>query len=932
MTYDPKSHGADCDNCSLRNQIVVPPENGTSVESRLMGTAVAVVGEAPGEQEERQQRPFVGPSGNELDRALRMGFIKRRDTLVTNVLLCRPKDNRLREHLVKLNNENKALLKQHRVDCDAAEKEGHSHPLPPKLNKSPIDCCKPRLDGEIEHFQNFITLGKTATQAVTGASASIMAIRGGLMTLEATDRTPARKVMPTIHPAFCLRQPRWFHVFRNDVVKAGKWFRGEAEWVEPTAIYNPPPEELDAFLFSPDKVYTFDIETDAIECLTANIRCIAVGDENTVMVCGFLSIDGSSRFYSPRDERLIQSVFTEFFQDENRIKVGQNIGYYDKLVLQERWGITVKPIVDTMLLHRCVESELPHNLAYIASLYTTAPSWKTDREGNKAATGSEGDLALHTYCVRDTAVTARVLPPLMDQVRLRDQLDVWRLDQKMQAVCADMHTVGMYVDQEARLKQEKALLTRRHDLLKNIRDFLGNDKFNPGSIYQLRDLLFDDWGLEPPVEDDELLTAAGDPSTADIVLRSLLSDPTVPDDRRGFIKLVRYYRKVQKVLGTYVVKLRPNNFTIEEHLGWDEDEDWADKETRDRYGLKKMGIVNPNTGRMHPGWTPLTVTGRLSSSRPLNAMNFPRVMRAMVVAQPGHVLIGADANQLEIRVAAGLWKIKCYLQAFREGKDPHSMTAFIVFGDRFCKAAGIEPDQFDRPGKLVGSAYDERGNFIGEGEVKELRSLSKNVHFASQYMAGIERVLKMIQATEVPTKGPDGKPRTDGTTDLPYALLTLRKVRKMRDDWMKGAPEYEKGWHREIHEWKRVGYLREPVTGRRRDFLDGEDPNELVNFSIQSGAAGLMNLAMIRLHEEVPRFKWGPGTGIINQCHDSIVIECPADGISFDEKGRPVGPKDAIPFKVARLLEECMNQTCESLPGVEFTATAQIGLTWKAVG
>ena len=278
-TYDPKSLGADCDNCPLRDNIVVPPENGANALEMMNGTAVAIIGEAPGEQEERQLRPFVGPSGNELDKALRSAGIRRRDIYVGNVLCCRPPGNRLRDLLTKINRLNKATEKGWKTKCKEADKNGEPKPTKPVLIKSPIDCCAPRLQKEIAPFQNFITLGKTATHAVTGATASIMAIRGGLMNLEATERTRAMKVMPTIHPAFCLRQPRWFHVFRNDVQKAGKWFRNEADWVEPVINYHPTPAQLREFLSHNDRVYAYDLETDSIECLTAKIRCLSVTDE-----------------------------------------------------------------------------------------------------------------------------------------------------------------------------------------------------------------------------------------------------------------------------------------------------------------------------------------------------------------------------------------------------------------------------------------------------------------------------------------------------------------------------------------------------------------------------------------------------------------------------------------------------------------------------
>lgn len=136
----------------------------------------------------------------------------------------------------------------------------------------------------------------------------------------------------------------------------------------------------------------------------------------------------------------------------------------------------------------------------------------------------------------------------------------------------------------------------------------------------------------------------------------------------------------------------------------------------------------------------------------------------------------------------------------------------------------------------------------------------------------------------------------------------------MHDKWVKGA-QFEAGWERELDRWRRDGFLAEPVMGRRRDFLDGENPNEIVNFPIQAAGASLMNIAILRLRDAIPFEAWGPGTGIINQCHDSIMVECP-------ESEAP---------RVAKLIEECMNLTHPDLPGVTFTATADIGPTWADV-
>lgn len=936
MTYDPRSLGALCDQCPLNQCEPVGPEGPTIMEMiARAGEVVAIVGEAPGEHEEKQGRPFVGPSGNELSRSLKMAGFHRGDMHVTNVIKCRPPGNDLKGLLAKISRRNKEHEKKWREEVKEAEKNGDFPPLFPRQEKTPLECCKPLFEQEVDQFTKFIALGKTANEALTGIHTGILAVRGGMVELEPTMTTLKRQVMPTVHPAFVLRAQRWAHVFRSDIAKAGRWFRGMTEWVEPKRIFQPTVGQLQEFLTKHD-LYAYDVETDDIECLTAKIRCIAIGTTDEVICVSLLGIDGYTKFYSPIEEMAILEVMREFFTNPDIMKVSHNGGYYDRLVIEHQWGFTPGPNIDTMLLHRSTESELPHSLAYVGSMYTEAPAWKTDREGNKLATGGESDEQLAEYCQNDVVVTARVMPKLVDKVRLNDQVEIFHMDQRMQAICADMHAVGMYVDQEKRLAEERKLLARRHELLTNIRDAVGRLDFNPGSVFQVSDVLFTEWGLRAPLDEEELYTASGNLSTGDLVLRSLLTTPDVPEERREVIKAIRYYRKCQKILGTYVCKLRPNDMDAD--VGWDEDEDWVDRETREKYGEVKKGIVNPATGRMYPGYNAhVAVTGRLSSSKPINAQNFPKVLRAMVVAQPGHILVGADMDQLELRIAAALWGVELYLKAFESGKDPHSMTAFAVFGDAFCTAAGITSDQFGRPGPLVGACYTD-GVFNGSNvDALKMRNLSKAVQYASQYMAAVETVHKLICKTEVPAKDPKtGQAYNDGTTDLPYARMALRRVRKMRDNWLRGAKEFERGWHMEIAEFRRYGHLREPVTGRRRDFLDGEDPNQIVNFKVQGGAAGLMNKAIIQLHEAIPRNKWGPGTGIINQCHDSIVIECPIDGAyqEKDSKGKLVWKttKGSIPYEVAGLLEECLNQTHPNLPGVKFTATAGLGLTWKEVG
>ena len=76
-----------------------------------------------------------------------------------------------------------------------------------------------------------------------------------------------------------------------------------------------------------------------------------------------------------------------------------------------------------------------------------------------------------------------------------------------------------------------------------------------------------------------------------------------------------------------------------------------------------------------------------------------------------------------------------------------------------------------------------------------------------------------------------------------------------------------------------------------------------------------MNVAIIQLSDVIPLHMWGPGTGIINQCHDSIVVECPIPQAEW----------------VKAQIEEAMNCTHAAFPGIIFSAAAEVSNKWSEV-
>jgi DNA polymerase len=134
---------------------------------------MVLVGETPGDQEDRQGKPFVGPAGRELDRALERAGIDRKDAYVTNAV----KHFRFQER---------------------GKRRIHSKP-----DGRHVKACRPWLDAELGLIrpEAVIVMGATAAQALLGASFRVPKERGKLLE---SDLAPI--VVATIHPSAILRE------------------------------------------------------------------------------------------------------------------------------------------------------------------------------------------------------------------------------------------------------------------------------------------------------------------------------------------------------------------------------------------------------------------------------------------------------------------------------------------------------------------------------------------------------------------------------------------------------------------------------------------------------------------------------------------------------------------------------------------------------
>jgi uracil-DNA glycosylase len=160
---------ADCRGCDLWRDATQTVFGEGAKRARVM-----IVGETPGDREDREGRPFVGPAGRELDKALEAAGIDRDEVYVTNA------------------------VKHFRFE-ERGKRRIHQRP-----DARQVRACSPWLRAELRQVKPdaLIVMGATAAKALLGNAFRVTQHRGELL-----DSPLAPLVTATIHPSAILRAP-----------------------------------------------------------------------------------------------------------------------------------------------------------------------------------------------------------------------------------------------------------------------------------------------------------------------------------------------------------------------------------------------------------------------------------------------------------------------------------------------------------------------------------------------------------------------------------------------------------------------------------------------------------------------------------------------------------------------------------------------------
>lgn len=359
---------------------------------------------------------------------------------------------------------------------------------------------------------------------------------------------------------------------------------------------------------------------------------------------------------------------------------------------------------DTMLLHYVLDENDSHSLKSLALKYTNYGDYDTPLDTYKREYCTSHGLLLEDftydlipyniiseYASIDTAVTFELFHKFWPIVQKNDKF-MWVYKNLLvdgTLFLMDMEEVGIPMSRErlsaSNLYLEESIQAAKElvfsfDAVKEFEAAEGKI-FNPGSVLQLRKVLFDHLKLDPTSK----RTKSGAISTDAEVLKELADEHPLP----GVLLNVRQLSKIQN---TYISKILPE----------------LDKDSRIRTNFNLI----------------FTTSGRLSSSGKFNAQQIPRddpIIKGCIVAPKGYKIVSQDLSTAEVYYAAVLSGDTNMQAVFKTGGDLHSTIAKMVF-NLPCEVGQVK----ELYGKLRQAAKAITfGILYGSGPAKVAESVTK---------------------------------------------------------------------------------------------------------------------------------------------------------------------------------------------------------------
>ena len=552
------------------------------------------------------------------------------------------------------------------------------------------------------------------------------------------------------------------------------------------------------------KLIAIDTETTSLNVMNAKLVGISMSLKKGEAVYIPVNHMGATEDEQINEDDLVQ-LLKPVLEDSAIVKIGQNIKYDAHIFLN--LGIKMHGInEDTMLMSYVINSNQSHGMNKLSQKYLGHDCITYESlvgKGVKQLTFDQIDIndALE-YAAEDADVTLQLYHVLKNQLKKEKRLlEVYqKFEIPSMKALIEIERNGVLIDAHL-LGQQSQKIGEELIKIESKAYELAGQPFNLASPKQLREILFEKLEIKPLKK-----TPTGTPSTSEEVLQELSKDYPLP-------KILLEYRTLAKLKSTYTDKLPL--------------------------------MINQSTGSIHTSYNQaVAVTGRLASSDP-NLQNIPikssegRKIREAFIAKPNFSIISADYSQIELRILAHLSKDLGLIEAFKNNKDIHTITASEIFNTNIKKITS------------------------------EQRRYAKIINFGLIYGMGAFGLAKTLGIT-----------RSDAQNYIQEYFNKYPTVLQYMEESKQFAREH--------------GYV-ETFFGRRLWLPEISSSNGLrkagaeraaINAPMQGTAADLIKLAMIQVQQWIDDNSDLKGQ-VIMQVHDELVFEVPNNEIDKFTKEIP---------------------------------------------
>lgn len=806
------------------------------IQVRSDGPATArimVVGEAPGEDEERRGIPFVGVSGMELDRMLNEAKISRSECFVTNVCRIRPPGNQI-----------SAFIATKKKDITSAHKLFRNrHVLQPIIDGAEL------LDKEISLVKPnvIIALGNTPLWALTGET-GITKWRGSMLYSRGD---PPRKVVPTYHPAAVLREWSWRATTVHDLRRAAQFRNGEGypapKW---NFIIRPDRRKcvdtLQAILRSLDQGpqrLSFDLETRS-----GHIACAGLSWTLLDCICiPFMCVESRSGYWTEDEETEIIWILRSILTHPNAQVVGQNI-LYDSQYTWRHWHFVPNVFQDCMISQHSIFSDLPKSLAFQASMYCNYYVYWKDEGKNWAP--KVGEDQLWRYNCEDCVYTDEAGRTELQLVERMGLSSVHQFQQRMFWPVLRAMQIGVRIDLNRRTQligEVKAEVARREQFLT---DILGHS-LNPKSPKQMMTLFYKD--LQQPI----IMTRAK---------KGVPARPTLNDDA---LQTIALREPILKPLINAISDIRTMGIFLSNFLEATLDDDERMR-TAYNIGGSASGKSAPKTYRLSSsenafggGANLQTIPSEKSKSIGKaaargstaglgDAYSYPNI-RSMFIPDTGFMFFDGDLDRADLQVVAWEAEDELLKHALRLGSDIHLTNAFVL--------SNREPPPLEELVETHPKYSDHRG------PLKHIREFAKVFCHGTNY---------------------GGKSRTMAAN----TGRTVHEIDRAQKIWFGAHPGIER-WHDRVKAQINRFHFVENRFGYRWYIFDRVDSiiPEAIAWVPQSTVSVVINKIWERLYVEVPEVQ------VLLQVHDSLAGQFPEGNEEYFRNAITSRAQVTIPYE-----------------------------------